>query len=114
MVPRTRTKHGQELTLRVPEGGTSPNPGRALLPPVLHAQPGPVVAGEDAAFAGLESTDADWVREQVAEHEAAAPLEPAQRRQLFAELVSIRQFAILERQEPLPPHDETNSEAPHE
>ena len=56
--------------------------------------------------AGLEPADVDWVSSEAARYQSARALPPEQYRELVRQLVMVRQFDVVERQEPMAPQEQ--------
>lgn len=78
---------------RPPPKVSLPAPAKSGSPPTLVEPP--------IELSALPPEDAAWVQAEAARYQAARDLSPAEQKRLLQQLASIRQFAVLERQEPL-------------
>jgi hypothetical protein len=95
--------------------GAPPGPGRAVPSsppagaplamtapaPLAAASAAPAASPEPDPLASLPPEDAEWVLDLVGRAEQVRALDPEERRELIAQLVSVRTHAVLERTEPL-------------
>lgn len=82
-----------------PPDGSPPADQRAGAPP-------PTLVEPPAALSELPPEDAEWVLAEAARYQAARDLSAEDHQRLVQQLASIRQFAVIERQDPLAPQEQ--------
>ncbi len=87
----------------------SQRPPESSPPTTQHAgapPPPPTLVEPPRVLPELPREDAEWVLAEAARYQAARDLSAEDHQRLVQQLASIRQFEVIERQEPLAPQDQ--------